>query len=155
MGALPGLGAPDWRMFGGVSVAPSFDPNMRDTDKDGVVDALDRCIREPEDLDQFQDEDGCPEVDNDADGLRDPVDRVTRDPARKLGWEDRLLGSMKLARAAGVTPEGLAEGARLALLLACEEMEWSSPGQALDELWKGVPLEEQAVFRELLVSSPS
>ena len=87
--------------------------------------------------------------------LRDPVDRVTRDPARKLGWEDRLLGSMKLARAAGVTPEGLAEGARLALLLACEEMEWSSPGQALDELWKGVPLEEQAVFRELLVSSPS
>ena len=29
--------------------------------------------------------------------LRDPVDRVTRDPVRKLGWEDRLIGSMKLA----------------------------------------------------------
>ena len=88
MGVLPGLGAPDWRMFGGVSVAPSFDPNMRDTDKDGVVDALDRCIREPEDLDQFQDDDGCPEVDNDADGLRDPVDRCPLDPEDEDGYQD-------------------------------------------------------------------
>ena len=87
MGVLPGLGAPDWRMFGGVSVAPSFDPNMRDTDKDGIVDALDRCIREPEDLDGFQDEDGCPEVDNDADGLRDPC-RCPLDPEDEDGYQD-------------------------------------------------------------------
>ena len=56
--------------------------------------------------------------------LRDPVDRVTRDPARKLGWEDRLLGSMKLARKAGAQPKGLAEAVRLAIGFACEEKGW-------------------------------
>ena len=58
--------------------------------------------------------------------LRDPVDRVTRDPARKLGWEDRLLGSMKLARKAGGDPKGLAEAGRVALGLACEEKGWGA-----------------------------
>ena len=58
--------------------------------------------------------------------LRDPVDRVTRDPARKLGWEDRLLGSMKLARKAGGDPKGLAEAGRVALGLACEEKGWGN-----------------------------
>ena len=85
--------------------------------------------------------------------LRDPVDRVIRDPARKLGWEDRLLGAMKLARKAGVEPRELAKGARIALRLACRERGWGSPGEALDELWKHVPEEEQAPFRDdLLVS---
>ncbi len=46
--------------------------------------------------------------------LCDPVARVTRDPARKLGWDDRLVGAMRLALQAGVQPVLLAEGARLA-----------------------------------------
>ena len=75
MGVLPGAGAPDWRLLGGVSLAPSFDPNSRDSDKDGIVDALDRCPRDPEDKDRWQDEDGCPELDNDKDGLNDDIDR--------------------------------------------------------------------------------
>jgi len=58
-----------------VSLAPSFDPNSRDSDKDGIVDALDRCPRDPEDKDRWQDEDGCPELDNDKDGLNDDIDR--------------------------------------------------------------------------------
>ena len=85
--------------------------------------------------------------------LRDPVDRVTRDPARKLGWEDRLLGSMKLARKAGCDPKGLAEAGRVALRFACEEKGWGSPAQALDALWKGVPEQEQAPFRKRLLPS--
>ena len=84
--------------------------------------------------------------------LRDPVERVTRDPVRKLGWDDRLLGAMKLARGAGVEPKGLAEGGRIALRFACEEKGWGSTTHALDELWKEVPAEEQAPFRELLLS---
>ena len=84
MGVLSGIGAPDWRVFSGVSVAPSFDPNRRDTDKDGIVDAMDQCIRDAEDIDGFQDEDGCPEIDNDADGLYDRQDRRPR--ARGRGW---------------------------------------------------------------------
>ena len=47
--------------------------------------------------------------------LRDPVDRVTRDPVRKVGWNDRLIGSMKLSLRAGVQPKILAKGAFLGL----------------------------------------
>ena len=36
---------------------------------------------------------------------------MTRDPIRKLGWEDRLIGAMRLAMDAGVKPLLLAEGA--------------------------------------------
>lgn len=68
--------------------------------------------------------------------LRDPVDRVTRDPIRKLGWEDRLLGSMKLAIQAGAVPQIMARAARVALGYACEEGPWTEPGQALEEIWK-------------------
>jgi len=32
-----------------------------DRDQDGVIDAIDRCLREPEDVDGFEDDDGCPE----------------------------------------------------------------------------------------------
>jgi hypothetical protein len=40
-----------------------------DGDGDGINDALDRCPTEAEDLDGFQDEDGCPDPDNDGDGF--------------------------------------------------------------------------------------
>ena len=46
--------------------------------------------------------------------LSDAVARVIRDPKRKLAWEDRLVGAMRLALAAGVKPVRLAQGARLA-----------------------------------------
>lgn len=48
--------------------------------------------------------------------LRDQVERVTRDPARKLGWDDRLIGTLRLALAQGLTPRGYALGAAAALL---------------------------------------
>ncbi len=48
--------------------------------------------------------------------LSDRVDRVARDHARKLGWDDRLYGAMRLAMAAGVTPVNLARGAAAAIL---------------------------------------
>lgn len=50
--------------------------------------------------------------------LSDPVERVIRDPRRKLGWDDRLVGAMRLALQAGVTPVCLAEGVRAALAVA-------------------------------------
>lgn len=87
-GVLPGVGAPDYRMFAGFALAPSFDPNARDSDKDGIVDGMDRCVKEPEDLDQFQDEDGCPELDNDADSIPDNLDECTNDPEDDDGWLD-------------------------------------------------------------------
>lgn len=45
-----------------------------DRDADGLVDADDRCPDEPEDVDGFSDEDGCPDLDNDKDGLVDYKD---------------------------------------------------------------------------------
>lgn len=47
--------------------------------------------------------------------LQDAVARVGRDPARKLGWDDRLIGAMRLALDAGVTPWRFAVGAAAAL----------------------------------------
>jgi len=87
-GVLPGVGSPDYRMLFGISVAPSFDPNARDVDKDGIVDGMDQCVKEPEDLDQFQDEDGCPEDDNDADNIPDGQDQCPNDPEDDDGWLD-------------------------------------------------------------------
>lgn len=47
--------------------------------------------------------------------MRDTIARVGRDPARKLGWNDRLIGAMRLAAAAGVAPHRYALGAAAAL----------------------------------------
>lgn len=47
--------------------------------------------------------------------LRDSVARVGRDPARKLGWNDRLVGTMRLAFQQGVNPWRFAVGAAAAL----------------------------------------
>ena len=46
----------------------------KDTDKDKVPDKRDNCITEPEDIDEFEDGDGCPDLDNDQDGIEDTQD---------------------------------------------------------------------------------
>ncbi|MGZ4148226.1 MAG: mannitol dehydrogenase family protein [Actinomycetota bacterium] len=43
--------------------------------------------------------------------LLDTIDRVTRDPDRKLGWSDRLVGTIRLAWRAGVPAPRYALGA--------------------------------------------
>jgi len=47
----------------------------KDTDGDGIIDKIDKCPTEPEDIDGFQDDDGCPDLDNDADGIPDVTDK--------------------------------------------------------------------------------
>jgi outer membrane protein OmpA-like peptidoglycan-associated protein len=51
-----------------------------DTDKDGIDDARDRCPGEAEDEDLFQDDDGCPELDNDHDRVLDADDKCPNEP---------------------------------------------------------------------------
>ena len=48
--------------------------------------------------------------------LRDRTERIIRDTPRKLGWDDRLAGTMRLALDAGVVPVRFALGAAAALL---------------------------------------
>lgn len=62
---------PGWRAIAGVLYAP----RGHDTDRDGIVDADDRCRTQAEDRDNFEDEDGCPDPDNDQDNVPDVNDR--------------------------------------------------------------------------------
>ena len=43
-----------------------------DTDGDGYLDSVDACPLEPEDFDNFEDDEGCPDPDNDKDKVCDP-----------------------------------------------------------------------------------
>jgi OOP family OmpA-OmpF porin len=59
-----------------------------DRDGDGIPDNLDKCPDEPEDKDGFQDEDGCPDLDNDGDGIPDALDKCPNEPEDKDGFQD-------------------------------------------------------------------
>jgi len=82
--------------------------------------------------------------------LRDAVNRITRDTRRKLGWDDRLVGTMRVALSQGITPERYARGAAAALRqLAAEEH--SSPAVLLGFLWgDGVPRTDADAIRKLI-----
>lgn len=88
-GVLSGVGAPDYRVFGGITVAPNLDPCVLDRDKDGVVNCEDQCVDDPEDDDDFRDEDGCPEWDNDKDNIEDRDDSCPLDPEDYDRYRDR------------------------------------------------------------------
>ena len=49
-------------------------PVVTDRDGDGIPDDRDRCIDQPEDFDAYQDDDGCPDLDDDGDGIPDDKD---------------------------------------------------------------------------------
>ena len=83
-GLTSGVGAPDFRVFGSLS----YTPRELDRDGDGIKDAEDACPKDPEDFDQFEDTDGCPEYDNDHDGLLDPDDQCPLEPEDRDEFED-------------------------------------------------------------------
>ena len=62
----------------------------RDSDSDLVLDKVDKCPNIPEDIDGFQDSDGCPDYDNDTDGVPDSLDKCPRiaGPAENKGCPD-------------------------------------------------------------------
>lgn len=59
-----------------------------DSDGDGVPDSVDQCLSRQEDRDDFEDEDGCPELDNDKDGVIDGLDECAREAETFNGFED-------------------------------------------------------------------
>jgi OOP family OmpA-OmpF porin len=67
---------------------PPPPPQDDDPDKDGIVGAADSCPNEPEDMDGFQDDDGCPDLDNDRDGVPDATDACPNEPEDKDGFQD-------------------------------------------------------------------
>ncbi len=77
MGFIRGLGQPRFRAIAGVS----WSPQTKDLDADGIPDSRDQCPRLPEDLDGFEDEDGCMDPDNDNDFIPDVDDRCPNEEA--------------------------------------------------------------------------
>ncbi len=59
-----------------------------DKDNDGIPDDVDNCPMEPEDIDDFEDGDGCPDYDNDGDGIFDSRDQCATKAEDKDGFED-------------------------------------------------------------------
>jgi outer membrane protein OmpA-like peptidoglycan-associated protein len=59
-----------------------------DTDGDGLSDDRDECINKPEDLDGFEDDDGCPDSDNDGDMVLDEDDACPNEPEDRDGIRD-------------------------------------------------------------------
>jgi len=76
-GFASGYGSTAARVVAQVGWSPVPAPILIDTDGDGLFDDVDRCVNEPEDKDDFQDEDGCPEPDNDGDGVLDADDKCS------------------------------------------------------------------------------
>ena len=80
-----------YRDFGytkSATVAKSDDKPPTDADNDGVPDATDKCPKEAEDKDGFQDDDGCPDPDNDKDGVPDATDKCPTEAEDKDGFQD-------------------------------------------------------------------
>jgi hypothetical protein len=70
--------------------------------------------------------------------LHDLVSRVTRDAQRKLGYDDRLFGTMRLVMSQGIEPVQMAKGAAAAVLgeLGGEPTR-DSVNELLAEIWAG------------------
>jgi outer membrane protein OmpA-like peptidoglycan-associated protein len=81
-GILSGVGVPQFQVVAGAAWAPEKKEapveetwgNPDDLDGDGIDNATDACKEKPEDFDNFEDADGCPDEDNDKDKILDGYD---------------------------------------------------------------------------------
>ncbi len=62
--------------------------SAQDDDNDGIKNDNDRCPKDPEDVDGFEDSDGCPDADNDKDGIEDVKDKCPNKEEDTDGFED-------------------------------------------------------------------
>ncbi len=95
LGVLPDKGTPKARFL--MTLGYQRHPEVPDapvevlpvdSDGDGLLDHLDACPDEAEDVDGFLDGDGCPELDNDRDGFSDAVDKCPNEAETPNGVDD-------------------------------------------------------------------
>ncbi len=79
-----GVGTPDFRALAGLRVEGA----NGDPDGDSLFGVADQCAAEAEDRDGFEDDDGCPDLDNDRDRVADANDRCRDTPEDADGFED-------------------------------------------------------------------
>jgi outer membrane protein OmpA-like peptidoglycan-associated protein len=61
---------------------------MQDDDRDGLKNDEDRCPKDAEDIDGFEDADGCPDLNNDNDGIPDLKDKCPNEAEDNDGFQD-------------------------------------------------------------------
>jgi outer membrane protein OmpA-like peptidoglycan-associated protein len=90
IGLTNGVATPDFRVLAGVRYAVGLPSRggKKDRDGDGITDREDRCPEAAEDMDGFQDGDGCPEPDNDGDKVLDDDDECPDDAEEPGGDKD-------------------------------------------------------------------
>ena len=86
-GLMPGVGAASPRVFLSLNFYNGT-AAAGDEDQDGVIDSYDQCPGKKEDLDKFEDGDGCPESDNDKDNILDEDDHCANEPEEVDGFKD-------------------------------------------------------------------
>jgi OOP family OmpA-OmpF porin len=80
------LGKPGPRSPGEARTARGEKPG--DRDEDGIPDDKDACPDRAEDVDGFEDQDGCPDIDNDLDRVLDIADKCPTAPETYNGLDD-------------------------------------------------------------------
>jgi len=66
---------------------PAVDLDL-DLDEDGIANEVDECPDQAEDMDGFEDEDGCPDLDADRDKILDPTDLCPDEAETVNGFQD-------------------------------------------------------------------
>ncbi len=79
-----------------LAINPVYAQNYQDSDQDNISDNVDQCPNEPENYNNYQDEDGCPDqiqqsnqiVDSDQDNIPDNVDQCVNEPENYNNYQD-------------------------------------------------------------------
>jgi large repetitive protein len=96
-GLAEGFGTPDWRALVGLRLIANerkpeekrLPPRVIDSDKDGIMDPDDRCVAEPETVNDYEDTDGCPDnPDPDGDKIVGTADACPTDAEDLDGFTD-------------------------------------------------------------------
>ncbi len=82
-----GYGAPKVRLVLGIGACTPAQ-TLFDADGDGIKDEDDLCPDDAEDLDSYEDDDGCPDPDNEGDGIPDVSDECPDEWETENGFED-------------------------------------------------------------------
>jgi outer membrane protein OmpA-like peptidoglycan-associated protein len=89
---VTGARGDDFSVVAGVTWSPQPASEVRigrgDRDGDGVPDVSDACLEDSEDKDGFQDDDGCPDLDNDGDAVVDANDNCIEEPEDRDAYQD-------------------------------------------------------------------
>jgi|JI6StandDraft_1071083.scaffolds.fasta_scaffold04384_4 hypothetical protein len=89
---ITGARGDDFSVVLGATWAPQPASEARigrgDKDGDGIPDVSDACLEDSEDSDGYQDDDGCPDLDNDGDGVVDVNDGCPAEPEDRDGYQD-------------------------------------------------------------------